>query len=144
DLEKLRDDLKKSTSSQFAEEMRQMRNDARQLAQKEQDISRKIDEMANGPKKTLTDNGERKQTSEQLDKQKKDLETLVENMRRTSEQSEATEPILSRQLYDTLRQTSQEDSGKTLAQSKEWLNRGLFKQAGQLEDKARQNIERIK
>ena len=39
-MQNLRDDLRKQTSSQFAEEMRQLRNQARDLTRQEEEIAR--------------------------------------------------------------------------------------------------------
>ena len=40
ELQQLSDDFRKKTSSQFADQMRQMRADARQLAQKQEDLAK--------------------------------------------------------------------------------------------------------
>ena len=40
DLQQMRDDFRKKTSGQFKDELRQMRTDARELAQNQEDIAR--------------------------------------------------------------------------------------------------------
>src|SRR5207249_8595829 len=53
DLQQLSDDFRKKNSSQFADQMRQMRNDARQLAQKQEELSRNLEGLADAKQKTL-------------------------------------------------------------------------------------------
>jgi hypothetical protein len=111
DLQQLRDDFRKRSSSQFADDMREMRNQARELAQREESIGQKI-ETLNQPteQKTLTDSDERKEIASQLDEQKKRLEELTKHATEVTEKAESVEPLLSRQLYDTLRKASQDDA----------------------------------
>src|SRR5439155_8581427 len=66
ELQDMREDLRKKNSSQFSEEMRQMRNDARQLAKTQQDIGKKLDELTDTKQKRLSDSDDQKALSEQL------------------------------------------------------------------------------
>src|SRR5262249_18950791 len=71
-LQELRDQMRKESSNQFAEDLRQMRSDARELSRQQEDISRKLaPETApkDGPK-PLTDAPEREQLMKQLAQQK--------------------------------------------------------------------------
>ena len=56
----MREDMRKKNSSQFSEEMRQMRNDARELADSQQAISEKLAaEPEKNRQRTLDGSGER-------------------------------------------------------------------------------------
>ena len=68
--------------------MRQMRSDARDLAQKEEELGPKLDALADTKRKTLSDTPERKEVAQQLDQQKSKMENLVNEMRRVTEQAE--------------------------------------------------------
>ena len=144
DLQQLRDDFRKKTSSQFAEEMRQMRSEARQLARNQEEIGQKIEELAQPKRKTLSDAGETKPLLEQLQLQKTNLVELRQNMRQVTEQAETAEPLLSKQLYDTLRKNAQDDTEKSLDFTTELLRRSFYPQAGQFEERARQSIDELK
>jgi len=144
ELQQLRDDFRKKNSSQFAEEMREMRQDARELAQKQEEIGKQMDSMTDNKQKTLSDSGEAKALSEQFEKQKTSLTNLLENMRGVSEKSEASEPLLAKQLYDTLRKTSQGNIENSLNLSQELLKRSFVPEAGQFEQRARQEIQELK
>src|SRR6185503_14804923 len=67
-MQNLRDDLRKQNSSQFSDQMRQMRNDARELAKQEDEIAQKLDSLQNGGRK-LDTSTENKEISDKLAKQ---------------------------------------------------------------------------
>ena len=144
ELQQLSDDFRKKTSSQFADQMRQMRNDARQLAQKQEELAKQLDALADAKRKTLNDSDERKELGAQWARQKSGVTNLFNEMRGVSEQSESAEPLLSKQLYDTLRQSNQEELNKSLDFSSELVQRGFLSQAGQFEQRARRNIDELK
>src|SRR5439155_1488189 len=144
ELQQLSDDFRKKTSSRFADQMRQMRNDARQLAQKQEELAKQLDALADAKRKTLNDSDERKELGAQWARQKSGVTNLFNEMRGVSEQSESAEPLLSKQLYDTLRQSNQEELNKSLDFSSELVQRGFLSQAGQFEQRARRNIDELK
>jgi len=144
ELQQLSDDFRKKTSSQFADQMRQMRSDARQLAQKQEELAKQLDALADAKRKTLNDSDERKELAAQWARQKSGLTNLFNEMRGVSEQSETAEPLLSKQLYDTLRQSNQDELNKSLDFSSELVQRGFLSQAGQFEQRVRRNIDEIK
>src|SRR5216117_1657366 len=143
-LQELTDDFRKKNSSEFSDEMRQMRSEARQLAQQQEQIGEKLDALANDKRKTLSDSEERKELASQLTQQKGGLTNLFNEMRRVSEQAESAEPLLSKQLYYTLRQTDQSDPDKALVLSAELVNRGFLSQASPFEQRAHKDIDGLK
>ena len=146
-LQQLNDDFRKKNSGQFSEEMRQMRNDAQQLAQNQEDMDKKINELADPTQKKLNETDqerkERSDLAEKLEQQKNGLTNLFTRMREISEQSETAEPLLSSQLYNMLRQTSQDDLDKALDSSAELVGRGFAPQAAPFEQRAKQNIDEL-
>src|SRR6266480_3065924 len=104
ELQQLSDDFRKKTSSQFADQMRQMRNDARQLAQKQDELAKQLDALADAKRKTLNDSDERKELAAQWARQKSGVTNLFNEMRGVSEQSETAEPLLSKRELETLSQ----------------------------------------
>src|SRR5262249_30688125 len=121
-LEQMRDEFRKKNSSQFAEEMRQMRGEARELAQKEEDIGKKLESLSDAKRKTLTDSEDRKALASELDDQKKRLTNLVAHATQVTEHAETVEPLLSKQLYDTLRKANQDDA-KNITDTRDELMR---------------------
>ena len=132
-LEKMRDDLRRDSSSAFSEELRQLRSESRELQRRESEIANQLRSLGqSGSKgKSLTDTGAAPEPLlRQLAEQKRSLTNLVDRATQISQQSETSEPLLSRQLYDTLRTFQQGDPGSVsrvqeqLLQSGE-LTRGL-------------------
>jgi hypothetical protein len=126
--------------------MRQMRGEARELAQKQGDIGEKLDALADNKRKTLTDSDERKALADQLDEQKKRMTNLLSHATQITEQAENVEPLLSRQLYDTLRKASQDDA-KNLTDTRDdllsrgRLTRGTYETLQSAKDGAKKSVE---
>lgn len=136
-LQEMRDELRKKNSSGLSEEMRQMRAEARDLARREEQIAKQLADLEQNKQRSLTDNGERQKLADQLAQQRQRLTNLVNQAAQISEQSEATEPLVSRQLYDSIRKLTQDD-GAALKQTQEELiqrgtmTRGLFENLQEL------------
>ena len=145
-LQQLQDSVRRQNSGEFAQDMRRMRNDASQLAQKQQDLEKKINDLADN--QSLSETPEQRQQradlADQLSQQKDSVTNLIEQMRQVSEQSETAEPLLSSQLYETLRQTGMDELENSLDTTSEYVRRGFVRQAGPAEQPARQNIDQLK
>src|SRR5262249_47922288 len=125
-LQEIRDQMRKQSSSQFADDMREMRSQARELARQQDDILKKMQNESAAEPKSLSDSGERKQALEQLASQNELTTNLLSRATQVSQQAEAAEPLLSSQLYDLVRNFSQQN-GKDLKQTTdELLSRGLM------------------
>ncbi|HWF18740.1 MAG TPA: hypothetical protein VG754_05705 [Verrucomicrobiae bacterium] len=144
EMEKLRSDLRSQTSSQFAEQMRQMRNQARDLAREQEEIGKAMESLNNLDHKSLEDSTPRKQLGEKMARQQSALTNLLSNMQTVSEQAESSEPLLSQQLYDTLRRENQTHTENLLDASAQMVERGLLPQAAEAEGAARTNINELK
>jgi hypothetical protein len=79
-----------------------------------------------GERKSLSDSPDRKEALEQLSRQKQRLTNLVDRAAQVSQQAEDPEPLLSRQLYDTVRKFSQDTSKDFQEAQDELLRRGLM------------------
>jgi len=144
-LEQMRDDLRKKASGQFTEAMRQMRTEARELAENQAALAEQLRAEAEKPARpTLDGEGEREKVTEQLEKQQGALASVTEEMKRVSEQAEAGEPLLAKELYETLRKSSQAGTDETLRRTQLLAERGYQTQARKFEEKARREIEELK
>ncbi len=136
-LQEMRDELRKQNSSGLSEEMRQMRAEARDLARREEEIARQLADLEQNKQRSLADNGQRQKLADQLAQQRQRLTNLVNQAAQISEQAEATEPLVSRQLYDSVRKLTLDD-GAALKQTQEELvqrgtmTRGLFENLQEL------------
>lgn len=106
-LEQLRDQVRKKNSSQFAEDMRQLRSQARELARHQDDILQKIQKDNVSDQKSLSGSSDQEENRAALARQKELMTNLVERATQVSQQAEQAEPLLSQQLYDTVRKFTQ-------------------------------------
>lgn len=148
DLQQMRDEFRNKTSGQFREEMRDLRSDARQLAENQQKLSEQLNEAekesATPTRRSLDGSSPREQLGQQFSQQQEQLKNVQERMQQLSEQAEAAEPLLARELYDSLRKTAQAGTQDTLDRAGQLARRGFTPQARQFEEKARQEIEDLK
>jgi hypothetical protein len=125
ELQQMRDEMRKRTSNQFAEEMRQMRMEARDLAQTQEEIGKALDPSTdNNRRKTLTEPTGKPDLVKQLGGQKQHLTNLVERAKELSERAEQAEPLLHKQLYDTVRKNASADASNIRGMTEELLQRG--------------------
>jgi septal ring factor EnvC (AmiA/AmiB activator) len=143
-LQQLGDDFRRQTSSQFTDQMRQLRNQARDLAREQEDLGRKLEALDQSQHKTLGDESERQSLAQGLTQQQAGLTNLLAGMRSVTDQAESTEPLLARQLYDTLRRSDQSHTENLLDMGAQLVQRGFLPQAIDTERSARQNIEQLK
>jgi hypothetical protein len=144
ELEQMRDDFRRSTSGQFTEQMRNMRDQAQQLDERQNEIAEDIRRQIDSERKTLTDSGINRELADRIDQQKESTEELIKEMKDVSEQAETSEPLLSRKLYDTLRKASTDNVDRALEATGELLKRNFLPQAQQIEKQAGKGIEDIR
>ena len=144
ELEQMRDDFRKNTSGQFAEQMRNMRENAQQLDKRQNEIAEDIKQQIDSERKTLTFSGANRELADRIDRQRESAEKLIEQMKDVSEQSETSEPLLSRRLYDTLRKAGTDNLDRALEATGELLKRNFLPQAQEIEKRAGKGIEEIR
>ncbi|HXU79016.1 MAG TPA: hypothetical protein VN794_20730, partial [Methylomirabilota bacterium] len=125
-LQEMRDNMRKKNSSQFADDLRQMRSDARDLARQQEQISSQMQAQLKAERSRLSDSAEPAEIARELQAQKERLTNLVQRATEISQQAEEPEPVLSRQLYDTVRKYTQ-DAARNLQEAQdELLNHRLL------------------
>jgi hypothetical protein len=126
-LQQMREDMRKKNSSEFAEDLRQLRSEAADAARRQQEIQKQMDSLAESGHKTLDDSQARRDALDQLTRQQQRLTNLVEHATQLSQQTEEAEPIASRELYDTLRKFSQDNANTVREFQDEFIQRGLVR-----------------
>ena len=123
-LQDMREQMRKENSSQFAEDLRQMRNEARELTKQQDELLNKL----NGKSDTqsLADAVDATSLTNQVASQLQRLTNLVDRAGVLSQQSEGPEPLLSKQLYDTLRKFNQDNARHVREATDDLINRGLM------------------
>ncbi|MCX8108345.1 MAG: hypothetical protein N3G20_06030, partial [Verrucomicrobiae bacterium] len=125
-MQELRDRLRRDVAGELGEQLREMRSEARELARGEDEIGRRLDRLAAEASKSLRDPPKPTDLVDLLTRQKERLTNLVEKVARVSEATEQSEPALSRELYDALREFTQEDLEAVKKAQEELIARGLM------------------
>ena len=144
EFKELRDEFRRRTARQFAEEMEQLRSDAERLDRTEEDLSQRLGQLNDDKGKSLRGASERDEIEQGLEKQKEELGGLLERMRETVKQAEKPEPLLAEKLYDTVRRTQHKRTGEALEVARQLLERGFIDDSSQVERQAREGIRELR
>jgi len=144
ELEQMREDLRERTSGAFTQTMRSMRDQARELAEQQQAISERIRTRQAARQQALSGGDENQEVADQLQEQRQRTESLMDQMRETSEAAETAEPLLSRTLYDTLRQASTDRVEQALETTEQLVRRDFLNEAQRLEQQANDGVQAIR
>lgn len=143
-LEQMRQDLQRRTAGQFSEQMRDLRDQAQQLDQRQDQIAQDLQQQIDARQKTLSGPNVGQDLAQKVEQQKENRKKLLDEMKETSDQAETTEPLLSRKLYDTLREASTGEGDQALETTSELLRRELLPQAQQIERRAGASIDQLR
>jgi hypothetical protein len=143
-LNDLRENLRKGAANRFTEEMTEMREQARQLGKDQEKISEQLEATDQSSQHSLRDSGERKQVRQGLEQQEKRLDQLLEQMRRTVPDAEETEPLLAKELYDTVRKATEQKIPDALKVAEQLVDLGVKEDAAKASRHAGQGIEQLK
>lgn len=143
ELEKMQEDFRQKTSKKFAEEVKQIRQQARDAAENEKKISEALEnqkEAGSDIEKNMQNAAQSRQVAEQQEK----VEKLLNSMRQLSEQAEESEPLLHRNLYDAVRKAQTSGLEENLKETRDQLRYGSQAEAKDAERKAANAIEELR
>ena len=143
-LNDLREELRKSAANRFTEEATDMRNQARQLSQDQQKLTEQLEAGNQTEQHSLRDSGERKQVREGLEQQEKRLDQLLEQMRRNVQDAEESEPLLAKELYDTVRKAGEQKIPDALKVSQQLVDLGVGEEAAKASRHAGQGLDQLR
>ena len=144
ELQQLQEDFRKQTSAQFADSMRTLREEARQLAENEKQLAERLAALQDEAKRSLRQSKDRQNLEAEFKEQRQQTNDLVDAAKSVVEQSETAEPLLSKQLYDTVRSSREMKTDQALDATSQLLRAGFVPEAQQAEEQARAGIDRIK
>ena len=148
ELEQMQEDFRKKTSRKFSDEMKQMKQQAREAADEQKKIADTLENQKSNDKPGDTSNSLEKmltgaETARQLDAQKERVTKLMEEMRRVSEQAETSEPLLSQSLYDAVRKAHTSGVEDNLEETRQAARIGDRATAQESERKATKAVEEL-
>lgn len=123
ELQQMRDEMRRQSASQFEEDLRQMRSEARELAHQQEEVQKKMETLKDPNRRSLSDSDLEKQALEQLAAQRQRLTNLVDHATQLSRDAEEAEPLMSKELYETLRKFSTDETSTAKQFQEEFLNR---------------------
>ena len=152
-LEQLKDDVRERTGSQFKDQMRDLRDQARHLVENQKEITSEIQNAIDGQgadtaarpreRQSLDSEETGNGTNAQIKEQKEKLEKLTDEMKRLTQESENPEPLLSKKLYDALREVKPERLGDRLDETARDLDRGQPENAQERNQATNQDVEKL-
>jgi hypothetical protein len=142
ELEKMQEDFRQKTSKKFADEMKQLRQQAQQAAEAQKKISEALENQKPAESdiaQSLQNQGQARQVTEQQE----NVEKLLNNMRQLSEQSEESEPLLHKNLYDAVRKAQTSGLEENLQETRDQLRYGSAAEAKDAERKAANAVDEL-
>ncbi len=146
ELNELREEFRRRASGQFTEEMREMRDQARELDDTQQQLSERLtglDDPKSQPA-SLRETGEREEIVTGLAEQTERLQELLDRMQETVLEAEETEPLLADQLYKAARDAQQRELGAGLNTTRRMLEYGFSEDAQRQEQQVRSGINDLR
>ncbi len=144
ELQQLQEDFRKQTAAQFADAMRTLREEARQLADNEKQLADRLAALQDEAKRSLRQSKDRQNLEAEFKEQRQQTNKLVDETKGVVEQSETAEPLLSKQLYDTVRSSREMKTDQALDATSQLLRAGFLPEAQKAEEQARAGIDRLK
>lgn len=148
DLEAMQEDFKEKTAKRFSDEMKQVRQQAREVAENQKQISEALENQKTGEPSNDTSSSLEKmldgsQVARQIEEQSGKVTELLENMRRISEQAEGNNPLLHRRLYETVRNAQTGGLEENLEEARMQSRYGNRADAQEAERKATTSVEQL-
>ena len=150
ELEEMEEELRRASANQFTEQMREMRDEARQIEERQQELGEQIsqrqrnkDQQNTGLRESSEEGDVQQETKELRDAlrvQRRRVDDLLEEMKQMVEEAAESEPLLAESLYDAAREAEKEQLDEKLEATAQLTERGLNEQAQQLEEDVREGI----
>ena len=129
ELNELKDEYRKKVAGEFADDMRKMRGEAKDLEEQQKDILKHLNKQKEKTGKRLTDKPADQPLADRAKQQLDRTEKLLEQMKEVTQKAEESEPLLSRKLYESLRNQPTEKLKEDLSVSSDLLKRHFIPQA---------------
>lgn len=143
ELKQIHEDFRKQTAAQFADAMRTLRDEARQLAEREQQLAEQLTQLGDESRRTLRQSQERAQLQDEFRQQREQTNQIVDKAKQVVEQAEGSEPLLAKQLYDTVRSTRESKLDQAQNATQQLLRQGILSEAAKAEQQARAAIDQL-
>jgi hypothetical protein len=152
ELNDLQEDFRRRTAGQFDDAVRELRDDVRDLERRQEELAeamRRPPEEETAPRRPSlrsepeTDN-QQQEFAEDLRNQRERLRDVLDRTRELVEEAEIPEPLLSKKLYDTVRELRKHEPEEALEAASQLSRYGIPAEAQRAEEQAREGINRLR
>ena len=143
-LDEVEEDYKEQTANEFADAMREMRQEARELDNTQSELNKAIEEDRQKTFRSLSDEGELKEALDMAESQKGQLEDLLQQMEQVSREAEESEKLLSQELEDGVRRARQDNMEESLDQLSLLMRNNLPNETGDIQRGLTENISELR
>ena len=144
ELKQISEDFRKQTAAQFAEALRELRDNSRGLVDREKQLGEQLNQLGDSLRPTLRATQGLAQLEVQFHQQQQQLNDVLERIKRVVEQAESSEPLLAKQLYDILRSTREMQLEEAINATQKHLKQGTIPEAVRTEAHVQAGINRLK
>jgi hypothetical protein len=141
-LDRMREQLQRKVARGLSDELRELRTEARRLAQQQVSVGDAIRKSAD-PKRPPTTPTESRRLAQALRGQKQGVTSLLDRMKKITEESETSSPLLARKLYDAYRKAKLDGVERSLDRMSDQLDHSFGPQAATEEPKVREAVSAL-
>ena len=143
-LDEVEEDYKEQTANEFADVMREMRQDARELDNTQSELNKAIEEDRQKTFRSLSDEGDVKEALDMAESQKGQLDELLQQMEQVSREAEDSEKLLSQELEDGVRRARQDNMEESLDQLSLLMRNNLPNETSDIQRGLTENISELR
>ncbi|MDX1966889.1 MAG: DUF4175 family protein [Planctomycetaceae bacterium] len=144
ELKNLQQEFRQQTSARFAETMRELRESARGVAERERQLAEELaGKNGQSEKPSLRQDRTKQDLQGDFEEQKAAVQELLNRAREVVKEAETAEPLLAQQLYDTLRHTRDDQLEPALEALPQLVQRGFVPEAQKVEEQVRKGLDRL-
>jgi hypothetical protein len=143
ELKQLHEDFRKQTAAQFADAMRHLREETRRLSEREKQLADQLTQIGDESRRTLRQSQERAALQEEFRQQKDQTNQIINEAKQVVQEAEKSEPLLAKQLYDTVRSTRESKLEQAQTATQQLLKQGVIPEAMKAEQQARAAIDQL-
>jgi hypothetical protein len=124
--------------------MKELRKRTRELSERQDELQERLNQAQGAQQRqSLGASSQAQEAMEISEKQQQEIDQIMEDVRRISDESEIAEPLLSRQLSETFRRTDQDQLTEMLETTRQLSRLNMVDKAAELERQIHPEIESL-
>jgi hypothetical protein len=136
-------EFRQQTSARFADALRSLREEARRLTQRERELREQLQTADEPARPSLRSSRDRSRLEQEFREQHNAVKSVLEQSKQIVQDAETAEPLLSQQLYETLRGIRETQLEQALEAVPQLIKHGFLPEAERAEQQVQQGLERL-